>query len=223
LLTADPNLEQCPDFTSPSLQDSCLPLLSTSVDDAQAADILRASWLATNAAYKRQWQLQLDAATHKTTEHERLLAEAEAQRCATQDVQDAALLDKDRKKNHIHHIPIPDRPRPSRAAETFIVSDFALRKLDKAQFIELYYWTNKGLADARLDFKTVDDDSMVPTIGVDGSTVWTAASAARPSTGVITDHLLQPLDFSKAVPHYIDSLEQRGWAAPQVTGPLTIY
>ncbi|KAG1815045.1 uncharacterized protein BJ212DRAFT_1217848, partial [Suillus subaureus] len=161
LLTTDPNLEQCPDFTSLSLQDSCLPLLSASVDDAQAATILRTIWTATNMAYKLQWQLQLDVAAHETTECKWLLAEAEAQCCITQDLQDAVLLDEDRKKNRIHHIPIPDRPHLSCAAETFIVSNFALCKLDKAQFIELYYWTNKGIADAQLDFKSVDDDSMV--------------------------------------------------------------
>lgn len=63
-----------------------------------------------------------------------------------------------------------------------------MRKLDNAQFVELYYWTNKGLSDARL------------------------VTAA----GVIADRLLTPLDFSRAVPRFIASLEQRGWVASRV-------
>lgn len=172
--------------------------------------------MATNSTLKIRWQQQLDAAALETEARERALAEAEDQRCTAEDLQNAALLEEERKKNKIHHIPIPDRPRPTCVAEPFLVADFALRKLDKAQFVELHYWTNKGLADTRLDFKTADDDSMVPTIGVDSSTVWMAASAARPATSVIADRLLPPLDFSRAVPRYIVSLEEHGWPASRV-------
>ncbi|KAG2034950.1 hypothetical protein BDR03DRAFT_869042, partial [Suillus americanus] len=83
-------------------------------------------------------------------------------------------------------------------------------------YVELYYWTNHGLADARLNSRTMDDDSMVPTVGSEGTTAWTVASAARPAIGVIPDHLLAPLDFSRAIPHFINSLEQRGWNTSHV-------
>ncbi|KAG1800121.1 hypothetical protein EV424DRAFT_1587643 [Suillus variegatus] len=215
-LDVDPNLECCPDFASPTFQDSRNLLLSPSVDNAQAAITLRTIWSANNASLKTQWQLQLDADAVVSAEKERVLAEAETTRLAAQELQDGILAEEDRKKNRIHHIPIPDRPRPTRSAETFLVADFALRKIDKAQFVELYYWTNKGLADARLDFKTADDDSMVPTAAADGSTVWTAASAARPAAGVVADRLLTPWDFSRAAPRFIASLEDRGWTAGRV-------
>ncbi|KAG1889764.1 uncharacterized protein F5891DRAFT_987233 [Suillus fuscotomentosus] len=210
-LHADPNSEQCPDFASAEFQSSRAPLLSPTSDDAQAAATLRTIWTATNATLKAKWQLQLDAEALELTEQQRLRDEAEAQRLEAQAQLDATTADEDRKKNRIHHIPIPSRPRPKRAAESFLVSDFALRKLDKAQFVELYYWTNKGLADARLNFLTTDDDSMVPSAAADGSTSWIAASVARPAAGVIADHLLAPLDFSRAIPRFIASLEQRGW------------
>lgn len=88
--------------------------------------------------------------------------------------------------------------------------------MDKVQFIELYYWTNKGLADAWLNFHTTDDDSLVPTTAADGSTTWIAANAARPASGVIADHLLAPLDFSHAIPRFIASLQQCGWDSSRV-------
>jgi hypothetical protein len=60
-LATDPNLQQCPDFTSDTFQASRAPLLNPAVDNAQAAIILQTIWLATNSALKIQWQEQVDA------------------------------------------------------------------------------------------------------------------------------------------------------------------
>ncbi|KAG2057838.1 hypothetical protein BDR06DRAFT_1004972 [Suillus hirtellus] len=195
-LISDPNLDQCPDFASAEFQGSRAPLLSPTSNDTQAAATLCTIWTVTNATLRAQWQLQLDTEALEAAEQQCLCAEAEMQRLAAQALQDATAAEEDQKKNRIHHIPIPDRPHPKRVAESFIVSDFALRKLDKALFVELYYWTNKGLADTRLNFLTTNDDSMVPTAAADGTTSWIAASVAHPAAGVITDCLLSPLDFS---------------------------
>lgn len=133
-LLADPTLAQCPDFTSVAFNASRALLLSPAIDDAQAAAMLRTIWLATNTALTKQWQRQLDsdAQAVQVAEQQRLLAEDEAQRLAAQKVQDAPFTEEDRKKNWIHHIPIPDRPRPTRAAKSILVADYALRKLDNA-------------------------------------------------------------------------------------------
>lgn len=215
-LVADPNLEQCPNFSSAVFQACCTPLLNHTTDDAQAADTLRDFWLATNTALKVQWQAQLDTDALEAADQQCLLNEATKQRLQTQKAQDAILAEEDRKKNRIHLIPIPDRLHPKWATDEVLVADFALRKLDKAQFVELYYWTNKGLADVKANYCTSDDDSMVATAGVNGSTTWISTSAARPAAGVIPDHLLSPLNFSHAVPRFIASLEQRGWPNTRV-------
>jgi hypothetical protein len=114
---------------------------------------------------------------------------------------------KNQKKNRIHHIPILDWPRPSCAAAIVLICDFVLRKLNKAQFVELYYWTNKGLADAKLYFHSVDDDGLVPTTAADGTTSWLPAGATHPSSAVTTDYLLALLGFAQVIPCYIASLE----------------
>ncbi|KAG1853871.1 hypothetical protein C8R48DRAFT_610485 [Suillus tomentosus] len=189
-LVSDPNLEPCPDFTSAGFQNSCTPLLSPTTDNDQAAAILRTIWIATNSTLKIHWQLQLEAEALEATEQQRLLDEEAEQRLAAQKVQEALLTEEDKKKNRFHHIAIPDRPRPKWANEEILVADFALCKVNKGQFMELYYWTNKGLADVRANFRTTDDDSMVATAGVDGSATWISASMARPAAGVIPDHLL---------------------------------
>jgi hypothetical protein len=105
-----------------------------------------------------------------------------------------------RKKNHAKHLAIPMCPRPLTNDEEALVSDFALRKLDKGLYIELYYWTNHGLDDATLNFCTCDDDSMVPTTREDGSMVWINSSSSKPAAGVIADCNLTLADFAQAVP-----------------------
>ncbi|KAG1784719.1 uncharacterized protein HD556DRAFT_1216358, partial [Suillus plorans] len=215
-LVADPNLQQCPDFLSAVFQACRTPLLNHTMDDAQAANTLQDFWMATNTALKVQWQAQLDANTLETADQQCLLDEATEQHLLTQKAHDAILAEEDRKKNCIHLIPIPDHLCPKWATDEVLVADFALCKLDKAQFVELYYWTNKGLADAKMNYRTSDDDSMVATAGIDGSTTWISASAARPAAGVIPDHLLSSLDFSRAVPHLIASLKQCGWPNSRV-------
>ncbi|KAG2054464.1 hypothetical protein BDR06DRAFT_884145 [Suillus hirtellus] len=125
-LVTDPNLEQCPNFSSAMFQACRTPLLNHTTDDAQAADTLRDFWLATNAALKVQWQVQLDADALEAADQQHLLDEATDQRLQTQKAQDAILTKEDRKKNCIHLIPIPDRLRPKWAMDEVLVADFAL-------------------------------------------------------------------------------------------------
>ncbi|KAG1720822.1 uncharacterized protein EDB91DRAFT_1279772 [Suillus paluster] len=100
--------------------------------------------------------------------------------------------------------------------QNILVSDFALCKLEKGHHVEIYYWTNKGLSDARLHYRTTDDEGMVPTTGPDGATTWMPANAMRPSTAVIPDHSLSPLEFAQAIPQLVVSLTERGWDEERV-------
>jgi hypothetical protein len=215
-LSSDPTLELCPNFASVDFHASRAPLLSPTVDDAQAAVTLHTIWTASNATLRVQWQRQLDADLALLTEQQRLATEATERQRQVLELEESAILAEERKKNRLKHIPIPQRPRPPRTTADVLVNEFALRKLDRGQYVELYYWTNKGLEDARLNYRTLDDESMVPTTGHDGSTTWIMASAARPASGVIPDHSLTPMDFAHAVPRAIASLEKRGWDANRV-------
>lgn len=91
-----------------------------------------------------------------------------------------------------------------------------MRKIDKGHYIEIYYWTNDGLDNALTNYRTKDNDSMVPTIGEDRSMVWVSMAATRPSTGVVSDCNLTSVDFAQAVPCMIHSLEEKGWPKQRV-------
>ncbi|KAG1797619.1 uncharacterized protein BJ212DRAFT_1209507, partial [Suillus subaureus] len=81
---------------------------------------------------------------------------------------------------------------------------------------EIYYWTNDGLDDALTNYCTKDNDGMVPTMGEDRSTAWVSVAAMRPSTSVVPDRNLTTVDFAQAVPHMINSLEEKGWPKQRV-------
>ncbi|KAG2134232.1 hypothetical protein BD769DRAFT_1665264 [Suillus cothurnatus] len=135
-------------------------------------------------------------------------AEEENERqCVALHLEETATKVEECKKNRAKHLVIPMRPRPLTNDEDALVSDFALCKLDKGLYVELYYWTNHGLDDAALNFCTRDDDSMVPTTREDGSMVWINSSASKPAAGVIADCNLTPADFAQAIPRIIAAFE----------------
>ncbi|KAG1723913.1 uncharacterized protein EDB91DRAFT_1017591, partial [Suillus paluster] len=81
---------------------------------------------------------------------------------------------------------------------------------------EIYYWTNDGLDDALTNYRTRDDEGMVPIAGEDRSTTWIQAAATRPSAGIIPDRNLAAIDFAQVVPCMISSFEERGWPKQRV-------
>ncbi|KAG1856830.1 hypothetical protein C8R48DRAFT_674802 [Suillus tomentosus] len=109
------------------------------------------------------------------------------------------------------------RPRPDATDDKVLVSDFALRKIDKGHYVELYYWTNIGIQEAHSTYRTRDDEGMLPTTNSDGSTVWVTAAGAKPSSAVIADRNLSTVEFAQAVPRLIAALEEYDWPVQRVT------
>ncbi|KAG1816560.1 hypothetical protein EV424DRAFT_1324916 [Suillus variegatus] len=215
-LTSDPHVGVCPDFTLDFYRTSRVPLVALNNTEAAAAALLQAVWVATNAAQRIQWQDQVAADNVLAVENQCLLDEETDRQLQAQRLADATIDEEEQKKNRLKHIPIPKRPRPSRANENILISDFALRKLEKGHYVEIYYWTNKGIADARLVYRATNDEGMVPNKTADGATTWIPASATRPSTTVVPDCNLEALDFAQAIPRLVASLTERGWGHDRV-------
>ncbi|KAG2082663.1 uncharacterized protein F5147DRAFT_803395 [Suillus discolor] len=215
-LHSDPSLLVCPDFSGDPYQASRASLVSPTTTDAQAADLLRAVWITTNNSLCAQWRQQVTEDERLRAEEQRLAEEeSERQRLALRLEEEATTAD-ERKKNRIKHIPIPVRRRPDSTDDEVLVSDFALRKIDKGHFVELYYWTNVGLQDAHSNYRTRDDEGMIPTAADDGSTVWVNAAVAKPSSRVIADRDLSPVEFAQAVLRMIAALEDYDWPVQRV-------
>ncbi|KAG1797240.1 uncharacterized protein BJ212DRAFT_1515060 [Suillus subaureus] len=196
-LFSDPSLLVCPDFMSARYQATRTAMITPNVTEAQAAETLCTTWVLTNEDLCLQWQEQVVEDERLSAERKCLAdEEAEHEHLALQLEENMAQVD-EKKKNQSKHSTITLRPY-------------------SGKYVELYYWMNQGLNDALINYCTWDDDSMVPSIGEDGSTVWVSTATSKPATGVIVDRDLSPVDFAQAIPCIMAAIEECDWTKQRV-------
>ncbi|KAG1717416.1 hypothetical protein EDB19DRAFT_1816144 [Suillus lakei] len=215
-LPYDPSANVCPDFMDERYRAGRTVFVTPNISEVQAAATLRGIWVTTNDALCIQWQQQVVEDDRLRTEQQRLAEEEEERSFQAIRLEEETAQAEEKKKNRSKYHVLPECPRPTTTEDDIIVSDFAMRKIDKGLYVEIYYWTNDGLDDALANYRTKDNDGMVPTTGEDGSTTWIQAAATQPSAGVVPDHNLAPVDFAQAVPRMIASFEERGWPKQRV-------
>ena len=156
-LLVDPNLQVCPDFGADDFslyRDALAAGLNITAD--QAVENLATSWTTQNTAQKAAWTLQLEA-------------DAAAQRVRDQDAEDAAdaiqaqadreaddaLRDLEKKRPKMHSF----NPMKSIGADILPhPSPYALERVKKFEYIELWYFSPEGCRDA-LSQRTSTEDS----------------------------------------------------------------
>ncbi|KAG2056794.1 hypothetical protein BDR06DRAFT_879542 [Suillus hirtellus] len=195
-LRSDPSLLVCPDFLSDPYQASRASLVTPTINEVQAADLLRNVWVTTNNTLCAQWQQQTIEDECLQTKQKRLTEEAAERHQQALRLDEETNKADEQKKNRSKHLPIPMRPR---------------------HYVELYYWTNIGIQEAHSTYRTRDDEGMLPTTNSDGSTVWVTAAGAKPSSAVIADRNLSTVEFTQAVPCLIAALEEYDWPVQHVT------
>ncbi|KAI6017042.1 hypothetical protein EDC04DRAFT_2576986, partial [Pisolithus marmoratus] len=134
-----------PDFAS---EDFCLAreqLIADGGDHKTAACQLTLVWCLNNNLEKQEWDCQAEE------EQERQQIEQERE-CEL-------VLQEERKKYCLKHAPIPQDAVIS-TDPIIIPSQVAIHKLCKGDFVELYYFTNKGLCNAELSTQSADDNAL---------------------------------------------------------------
>ncbi|KAG1799808.1 uncharacterized protein HD556DRAFT_1455260, partial [Suillus plorans] len=92
---------------------------------------------------------------------------------------------------------------------------YALKKLDKGEYVELWYFTNDGLDEASIK-KTIDDDAMILSTLADGSTAWVSSASTRSARSVINDENLPFEEFCQACPRFLTAIEEADWPQDRV-------
>jgi hypothetical protein len=158
-IVTDPTLQVCPDFGSEPFgptRDAVAAALH--ITPEEAADNLVASWTQQNTVLHAAWALQqeADAALQQAQEAAALL-QAQADREA-----EDALKELEKKKPKMHTFSMTKSvwanilPHPS---------SYALERIKKSEYIELWYFSPEGCLDAALAQRTSADD----TYGISGS------------------------------------------------------
>ncbi|KAG2740973.1 hypothetical protein P692DRAFT_20752114 [Suillus brevipes Sb2] len=210
----DPNLEVCPDYASDAFAQTRALLENDQVNQEQAVQMLRNIWEANNNAAKARWQVQREEDRRRQEDHRLRNEEEQADRERLQIEEAEAALKEDRKKNKFKYTPIiEDLAVPNEP--TVIPSSYATRKLDKGEYVELWYFTNAGLEEAKTK-STIEDDAMIMSTLPDGSTAWVAAASSRNAKVVIEDRDLSFEDFCQACPRFITAMETAGWPAERI-------
>ena len=210
----DPALLECPDFASPTYAAARAPLVNDNTTEEQAIQRLRVIWSAGNEADKITWQAQNEEDDIVRADRLRIQTEADVLKAQTEIEEAEALRKEEMKKNKSKYIPIPDRDVPSVAR--VVASNYAVRKMEKDLYVELWYYTNAGLDEAFRNSNTVDDEAMMMVRLPNGATSWVPAASSRTSFGVIEDRYILWEDFCQAAPRMIIAMEEADWPQEHV-------
>ncbi|KAG1720962.1 hypothetical protein EDB19DRAFT_1917613 [Suillus lakei] len=205
----NPNLNICPDYASQEHAESRLPLTNANIDEDQAVQILRNIWEAGNNAAKAQWQEQVNMDREQREHRAHIEEEEQARLEQLQNEEEETTRKEERKKNKHKFIPIIEDLVVS-SDPTIVPASYAFKKLDKGEYVELWYFTNEGLEEAKMK-KTIDDDAMVMSKLPDGSTAWVSAASARSARAVVDDQDLPFEEFCQACPRFIQAMEDAAW------------
>ncbi|KAF8802318.1 hypothetical protein BYT27DRAFT_7215415 [Phlegmacium glaucopus] len=211
----DPELSECPDFTSPIYAAAREPFINPNTTEDQAIQFLKDIWKAGNEADKVRWRQQSDDDAAALTEQRRLQSEADLLKVQARVDEEENLRKEEIKRNKSKYIPIPDRDVPTIAP--VVASNYAIRKMEKGLYVELWYYTNAGLDEASRSSNTADDEAMVMLRLPDGVTSWVPAASARTASGVVDDKDLPWEDFCQAAPRMIVAMEEADWPQDRVT------
>jgi hypothetical protein len=217
----DPNNLQCPDYTLPIYANARAAFVNDTTTEAQAAAILANVWQANNTVDIQQWQDQMDADAQaledrqRDAENERVQREEAAARESEEQRRD------EMKKNKSKYAQIPARGVPRHAPA--IAAYYATRRMEKGEYVPLWYYTNKGLQHALLSYHKANDEAMALVQRPDGSTSLIPAAASSDAKGVIDDQDIEFEEFCIASSRMVEAMGIAEWPADRIRMMTTFW
>ncbi|KAG1906131.1 uncharacterized protein F5891DRAFT_919798, partial [Suillus fuscotomentosus] len=121
----------------------------------------------------------------------------------------------EQKKNKSKFVPVSNSKVPS--IPVVILSHYAVRKLKAGEYCELYYFTNKGLKDAKKSLLSTKSPGLTLTTNVDGQQMWINADETHDPKAVITkDENLSWEHFNEAALRMITAIKQHEWPEDRI-------
>ncbi|KIJ06741.1 hypothetical protein PAXINDRAFT_91553 [Paxillus involutus ATCC 200175] len=198
-----------PDFASDAHAEARLQLADRGIAEDLIIPTLQALWTLSNDQAKQRWDARLEQEAQEAREAQRAAAEEENLReCALEEEQDLAKQE-ERKKNKIKFIPVPDISVPTESI--VIPSSYALTKLRKAEYCELYYFTNRGLTDAETTAPSFDDEALALTKSDNGIHSFVSLSSVKAKSSLVKDEDLTWEEFGQANFRMINAMRESEW------------
>ena len=213
-MTANPNDAQCPDYLLDIYHAVQAPFVTLESTHQQAATILTMVWEAQNTVEKLQWQQQVNRDMEESKERRQEVEEAERLRQEVLDREKEEQHKEERKKNKSKFIPIPQRGVPT--MPLIIISTIATRRMDKGDYVPLWYFTNTGLDNASKAFNILEEDALSLIKRGDGSTSLVPVLLSKESRNVIEDSDLSWDEFCIAAPRMILAMSRSEWPPDRI-------
>ncbi|KAG1807163.1 uncharacterized protein BJ212DRAFT_1199279, partial [Suillus subaureus] len=138
----DPNLNICLDYASEDFANTQAQLINDDTTEEQAIQLLRNIWQSNNMSDKHLWQQQEqdDREEHEHIQHMEDDEQEHLNQEQANEEEDACKEEWKNKHKYIpnHNLGIPDDP-------TITPCSYTLYKLEKGEYLELWYFTNDRL------------------------------------------------------------------------------
>lgn len=204
----DPNFNICPDCASDTFVNTRAQLINNNITEEQAIQLLRNIWEANNDTDKILWQQQVENNREQCAHCQHLEEEEQEWLDQAQVAEEDATCKEERKKNKHKYVPILATGIPDDTAIT--PCSYVLWKLDKGEYVELWYFTNDSLK------KIVDDDAMILSTLADGSTAWVSSASTHNACAVMSDEDFPFEEFYQACPRFLTAIEEADWPEDRV-------
>ena len=216
----DPHLEVVPDHAGPHYDVLRVALTQNGMTAEEAVQALDNSWNLNHGARVQAWDLQVaeDAAALEV-QRELQQQEAEAQAAQERQLQEAEKAEAEKKKPKMKDfddtITVGNyiAPRPAQ---------YALRRIEDFEYVELWYLTPEGCADATQRQLTQHDDTFGLT-KVDDIVTLKSVSSLKASKNVIPDTELTFSQMSMAKNAFIPLMTKYQWSAKAINALAELF
>ncbi|KIJ09979.1 hypothetical protein PAXINDRAFT_43714, partial [Paxillus involutus ATCC 200175] len=186
-------------------------VVSFGISHEEVVQRLLEIWTAQNQLKRQDWNIRQEAeADEARQEQEHIIRQREeADRLQLQE--EEAARQEERKKNHNKFLPFNNVKVAS--IIPIMPSPHTLHKLRKGEYIELHYFTNKGLAEAQSISHSVDDNTLALLQDKQGLHSFVPIATAKAKETDIPDHELMWLQIDEATHHLLQAMKECGWEA----------
>ncbi|KAG2056593.1 hypothetical protein BDR06DRAFT_865884, partial [Suillus hirtellus] len=194
----NPNEAILPDFTTVEYAMARARLIARGLTNEEAAvEVLETIWTFNNDAAKDAWAEQAEIELRQVQEAQRVAAEQEEERQQVLEDELIAARKEEHKKNKAKFVPVSTAKIPT--IPIVIPSHCAVCKLKTRDYCELFYFTNKGLSEAKKNLLSTEPQGLILVLGADGQQMWVNADETRDSkTVIIKDKNLSWEEFNEA-------------------------
>ncbi|KAI5992515.1 hypothetical protein EDD15DRAFT_2443003 [Pisolithus albus] len=221
-LARNPHLMAPPDFSSENFCLAREQLIADGGDHETAARQLALAWTLNNDIERQEWDRQMRQEQQEAADRERQEEEERQRLQLEQERKRELALQEERKKYRHKHAPIPhDVVIPT--DPIIIPSQVAIRKLCKGDFVELYYFTNKGLRNAELSTRSADDDALTLLQTSDGLHAFVPLATAQAKGSVTKDEDLSWEEFSEAAHRLVTAMRENSWPDERVDSHVKFW